>query len=94
MASTSGWNSSLNLGAPGNLQSGNNSSFFNIFPTGYISDSGAYAGEGETAIFWSSSLDESDTNLVWYRAVDNYSPNVTRSSIDLMWGFSVRFVKD
>mgnify|MGYP006103327873 FL=1 len=93
LASTSGWNTSENLGDPGNLQSGNNSSFFNVVPAGYLYNEG-YGGEGETAVFWSSSLNETDTNLVWFRAVDNYSPNVSRGSIDLMWGFSVRFVKD
>ena len=85
MASTSGWNSSLNLGDPGNLQSGNNSSFFNIFPTGYISDSGAYAGEGETAIFWSSSEDETDINLAWYLTLNSLNSNV------YTWFFLVLF---
>ena len=82
-----------NLGDPGNLQSGNNSSFFNVVPAGFLYDEG-YGGEGETAVFWSSSLDESNTNLVWFRAISNFSPNVSRESIDLIWGFSVRFVKD
>ena len=94
MASTSGWNSSLNLGDPGNLQSGNNSSFFNIFPTGYISDSGAYAGEGETAIFWSSSEDETDINLAWYLTLNSLNSNVYTGSVVKNHGFSVRFVKD
>ena len=93
MASTSGWNSSQNLGDPGNLQSGNNSSFFNAFPTGFITNVGEYGSEGETAIFWNSG-EESDTNLVWYRAMSNYSPNVTRGNLDKNWGCSVRFVKD
>ena len=94
MASTSGWNSSLNLGDPGNLQSGNNSSFFNIFPTGYISDSGAYAGEGETAIFWSSSEDETDINLAWYLTLNSLNSSVYTGSVVKNHGFSVRFVKD
>lgn len=94
MASTSGWDSSLNLGDPGNLQSGNNSSFFNIFPTGYITDSGAYAGEGETAIFWSSSEDETDINLAWYLTLNSYNSNVYTGSVVKNHGFSVRFVKD
>ena len=94
MASTSGWDSSLNLGDPGNLQSGNNSSFFNIFPAGYITDSGAYAGEGETAIFWSSSEDETDINLAWYLTLNSHNSNVYTGSVVKNHGFSVRFVKD
>ena len=35
MASTTGWNSSTDTGAPGNDQSLNNSSGFNAFPEGW-----------------------------------------------------------
>jgi uncharacterized protein (TIGR02145 family) len=54
MASTTGWNSSTNAGAVGNDQSLNNSSAFNAFPEGHRNSDGSFYGEGDFAIFWSS----------------------------------------
>ncbi|CAI8213762.1 MAG: Uncharacterised protein [Formosa sp. Hel1_33_131] len=51
MASTSGWNSATNIGAPGNNQSSNNSSGFNGFPEGFRSFNGSFNNEGYSAFF-------------------------------------------
>ena len=65
MASTTGWNSSPDLGAIGNDQSLNNSSGFNAFPEGYRKSNGTFANEGTSAVFWSST--ENYTNYAWFR---------------------------
>ena len=54
IASTTGWNTSTDLGAVGNDQSLNNSSGFNAFPEGNRDYNGSFNDEGFNAIFWSS----------------------------------------
>ena len=54
MASTTGWLSSTTLGTPGNNQSTNNSSGFNAYPKGWRYGFGGFGGEGDTAVFWST----------------------------------------
>ena len=54
MASTTGWNTSTDLGAIGNDQNLNNSSGFNAFPEGSRSFYGSFYSEGSNAFFWSS----------------------------------------
>ena len=96
MASTTGWNSSTNTGAPGNNQSTNNSSGFNAFPEG--SRSGYYGGfifEGDSVSFWCSN--EPSSSNAWDRVLSSYSGTLNRHSFDLYSkqnGFSVRFVRD
>ena len=65
MASTTGWNSSTDSGAPGNDQSLNNSSGFNAFPEGYRTLV-IRSHEGYSAIFWSSTEYNSDNAMVRY----------------------------
>jgi uncharacterized protein (TIGR02145 family) len=93
MASTTGWNSSADPGAPGNDQSLNNSSGFKAFPEGYR---GYYLGsfyyEGDDAVFWSST--EASANYAWTQTLfSNYS-NLSRGNNYKRSGISVRFVRD
>ena len=92
MASTTGWNSSTNTGAPGNDQSLNNSSGFNAFPEGYRFNNGSFGWEDVNTLFWAST--ESSVNKAWFR--DMYT---NYSFLDMYfnhkdYGISVRFVRD
>ena len=97
MASTTGWNFSTVLGAPGNDQSLNNSSGFNAFAEGYRYGSGfgldgSFFNEGYITMFWSST--ETNTGYVWNRDLkfDNSTPTMDYHS--KLYGFSARFVRD
>ena len=94
MASITGWNSSTSTGVPGNDQSLNNSSGFNVFPDGVFYN-GEFFAEGDVAVFWSSTEFDSDNAYAWTR---NLSQNVTdlirQSEFLKRVGFSVRFVRD
>jgi uncharacterized protein (TIGR02145 family) len=92
MASTTGWNSFTSTGAIGNDQSLNNSSGFNAIPEGFRGNDGSFFNEGTTAIFWSST--ENDTDLAWIRSLDSVVSGLGRSNVSKQDGFSVRFVKD
>jgi uncharacterized protein (TIGR02145 family) len=92
MASTTGWNSSTDVGAIGNDQSLNNSSDFNAFPEGIRANYGSFIFEVTNAIFWSST--ENNTNDAWNRYLVNDSSNLNRSPFYKQSGFSVRFVRD
>jgi uncharacterized protein (TIGR02145 family) len=92
MASTTGWNSSTGLGAPGNEQSLNNDSGFNAFPEGFRYNDGSFFFEGFNAIFWSST--EYNTIVAWDRYLDSNGSNLFRYNNFKQNGFSVRFVRD
>ena len=92
MASTTGWNSSTDLGAIGNDQSLNNSSGFNAFPVGVRVDIGSFSNEGYFAVFWSST--EKNTNYVWQRNLGKDYSILYRGDSKKHLGFSVRFVRD
>ena len=92
MASTTGWISSTETGAIGNDQSLNNDSGFNAFPEGYRFTNGSFYDEGDNAIFWSST--EDDTNYPWSRNLKFNSSYLGRYYYDKRFGFSVRFVRD
>jgi uncharacterized protein (TIGR02145 family) len=92
MASTTGWNSSTEPGAPGNDQSLNNSSAFNAFPVGGRDLNGSFTVEGSNAFFWSST--EFNTYSAWYRCLYNSLSNLFRSNYSEQNGYSVRFVRD
>ena len=93
MASTTGWNSSTELGAIGNYQSLNNSSGFNAFPEGYRFNSGSFNDEGSNgAVFWSST--EGSTDNAWYRSLNDSLSYLYRYYYFKRGGFSVRFVRD
>ena len=92
MASTTGWISSIELGAIGNDQSLNNSSGFNAFPEGNRATNGSFNNEDGYAIFWSST--ENDTDNAWYRYLGYNSSYLDRNGTNKQYGFSVRFVRD
>ena len=93
MASTTGWNSSTQLGAPGNDQSLNNSSGFNAFPEGLRLSDGSFIDDGTSTIFWSST--ENNTDSAWNRGLGIYSfSSLDRTNYLKQDGFSVRFVRD
>ena len=93
MASTTGWNISTAVGAPGNDPGLNNSSNFNAFAEGRRTNNGPYKDEGQDAAFWSSS--SSGSNNVWIRYLSsNYSPLYRTNAYGKQNGFSVRFVRD
>jgi len=93
MASTTGWNSSTELGAIGNDQSLNNNSGFNAFPGGNRSIDGLFEGEGSGALFWSSSEFDSDNPFYW-GIFSNGSGAGIGYGESKQYGFSVRFVRD
>ena len=92
MASTTGWNSSTELGTIGNDQSLNNSSGFNAFPEGYRNNDGSFSDEGYLAVFWSST--EVNTYYAWLRFLNYGYSNLDRLNYYKHYGFSVRFVRD
>ena len=92
MASTTGWNSSTEPGAPGYNQSLNNSSGFNAFPEGYRSPSDLFQDEGGGAYFWCSTV-FSELNA-WYRYLGGDSSYLYGYGSDKRHGFSVRFVRN
>jgi len=90
MASRTEWNVSTVDGAPGNVQNYNNSSGFNAFPDGIITNS-QHLYLGETAIFSSNS--SADSNNAYFRAI-NTSGNASSTGSGLKTdGWSVRFIK-
>jgi len=92
MASTTGWYSSTDTGAIGNDQSLNNDSGFNAFPEGNRNSNGSFSTEGDNAVFWSST--ENNTNNAWNRILDSNYSDLYRYDYGKHLGFSVRFVRD
>ena len=90
MASTTGWNSSTELGAVGNDQSLNNDSGFNAFPEGSRDFNGSFCCN--SAFFWNST--EYNTNGAWARGLTNYYSILYGTSDNKRIGISVRFVRD
>ena len=93
MASTTGWNSSTELGAIGNDQSLNNNSGFNAFPGGNRSSDGLFEGEGSSAPFWSSTEFDSDNPFYWSISSIGSGAGIGYGE-SKQYGFSVRFVRD
>ena len=78
MASNTGWNSTTNVGVPGNDQSPNNSSGFNAYPDGGRSQNGSFFSEGSLADFWSST---EDNGGAWDRYMLNYNKPLLQALI-------------
>jgi uncharacterized protein (TIGR02145 family) len=94
MASTTGWNSSTDLGAVGNDQSLNNDSEFNAVPEGYRNGiTSNFQEYGSLAIFWTSSENEDDVDA-WRRNLDWDSSALIKYGHWKTSGISVRFVRD
>jgi len=99
MASTTGWNSSTDLGAVGNDQSLNNSSGFNAFPEGGRQINGTFYAESAIAIFWSSSEEQNFISnpadgKSWGRLLNFIQGDLSYFYLYKYYGCSVRFVKD
>ena len=93
MASTTGWNSSTELGAIGNDQSTNNSSGFNAFPEGTRYNDGWFSHEGGYTFFWSST--EFNAIYAWNSILISNSTSLSRNNVNhKQMGDSVRFVRD
>jgi uncharacterized protein (TIGR02145 family) len=98
MASTTGWNTSTNAGAPGNDQGLNNSSGFNAFPEGFRVHVGQFYREGRDTLFWSStdySSFCSPSDCATNSNLSNETSNLIISNAGASGnGMSVRFVRD
>ena len=92
MASTTGWNTSTNTGEIGNDQSLNNDSEFNAVPEAYRINNGSFNFEGNIAIFWSST--ENNSNFAWNRSLSYNHSFLYRYNNVMRDGCSVRFVRD
>jgi uncharacterized protein (TIGR02145 family) len=93
MASVTSWDSSTNTGAVGNDQTLNNSSGFNGSPEGNrTSDGTTFTNEGNIAIFWSST--GNDSNLGWSRLLLSQTNYLLGYDRRKQGGYSVRFVRD
>tara|TARA_B100001093_G_scaffold141762_1_gene134266 strand:- start:83 stop:1369 length:1287 start_codon:yes stop_codon:yes gene_type:complete len=93
MASTTGWISSANDGAPGNDQSSNNSSGFNAFPEGGRDEDALFTYESDDTFFWSST-ESADTSRARGRGLYSGGVSPIGYSVIKQNGFSVRLVKD
>ena len=91
MASSTGWDSSTLVGAPGNDQSLNNSSGFNAFPVGRRNSDGSFSSEGLDLYFWSTG---GISNSAWYRNIRKNISMLVRNVASKHYGFSMRFVRD
>jgi uncharacterized protein (TIGR02145 family) len=93
MASTTGWDSSTEAGAPGNDQSLNNSSGFNAYAVGFLSIyDNLCIFEGDRALFWTSTENINGPRALY---VGNGSSSLFSDSLNQKSsGYSVRFVRD
>ena len=92
MASTTGWNSATEAGAPGNDQSLNNSSGFNAYPVGFLSIyDNLCIFEGDRALFWTSTenINGPQALQVFHTDSNLFSDGFNQKSS----GYSVRFVR-
>lgn len=78
------WNSP-NLGAT-------NESDFSAVPSGTYNLYGVFIGTGNRNYFWSSA--EENSSHAWYRLLGNDHSDIGRSTLDKLFGFSMRCVKD
>ena len=92
MASTSDWLNSTNTGAPGNNQSLNNSSNFNVLPHGYRNLNGVFYEESYDGIVWSSTVD--DPTHSWNRIIYSDQNSIIRNNGYSKSGSSVRLIND
>jgi uncharacterized protein (TIGR02145 family) len=92
LASTSGWTSSSNQGAPGNTDhpTFRNKSGFTTFPGGYRSWT-EYANLGQECHFWSSTTAMGEH---WNIRINYNFSDAPRTSGSASWGYSVRCLKD
>lgn len=94
LASISGWNSSTNMGATGNIdfQTYRNKSGFNAFPAGLRYEDGSCLGIGGRTYWWSST--ELWTKYAWRRGIDALNNSLLKDYELKNTGLSVRCVKN
>ena len=66
-----------------------NESGFNILPAGYRNIDGSFFSKGDTAYFWTNTLNRDEE--VWYVSLIYYISRITQNPL---FGYSVRFVKN
>ena len=92
LASTTGWGFSTNTCAIGNDWNSNNETGFSAFPAGCFY--GSSSSFGNSALFWSSSQDESYSYVAYLRSLPYNSAVIVRREDLKNLGFSVRCLRD
>jgi uncharacterized protein (TIGR02145 family) len=83
LKSKRGWNEKGN---------GNNSSGFNVLPTGDCNARGGFLGLGKSTSFWTATLD--GTSGAWHRHFDSTKDGINRYVNNVKIGLSCRCLKD
>jgi len=86
-----GYDAGLNMKAVGWWNNATDKYGFSALPGGILTSSGSFLDIFESALFWSST--EDNTYKAWWRYLDNYYSGSFRRSLDIS-GISVRCVKD
>ena len=94
LASTEGWNTSMESCAVGNGPSGNNATGFSAVPAGTCSSGSSFDGAGYFAYFWSATQDASNPNYAYYRYLLYYYAYMGRYYNYKHYGRSVRCLRD
>lgn len=63
-----------------------------IIPGGFRGDLATFSSVGESSVFWTS--DGVSTDKAIYRAININNPGITRGTYPVLWGASVRCIKD
>ena len=94
LASTSGWTSSTEIGAIGNIDypAKRDASGFAALPGGFRDNHGMCYLIGYTGYWWSSA--ESNSEHAWGRLMASSSSDIVRYDIIKKYGYSVRCIKD
>ena len=94
LCSQSGWYSSQITGTPGNDQSLNNSSGFNVTPSGFRSSNGAFTTNSTLSRLWSSSEYDLVSPTAWQMDLVYENPYFGVAHYSKTYGCSVRFVRN
>jgi uncharacterized protein (TIGR02145 family) len=95
MASATGWDNSVQEGAPGNsdYDGYRNKSGFSALPSGYHAyEDGTFVRIGGFGYWWGST--QYDTDNAWERVLTYYGSSVYRRRFNKETGFSVRCLRD
>ena len=63
-----------------------------VIPGGYRGDLATFSGVGESSVFWTSGKVSSDKAI--YRAININKPEIIRGIYPVLWGASVRCIKN
>ncbi|MBN1601037.1 MAG: InlB B-repeat-containing protein [Chitinispirillaceae bacterium] len=96
LAARTDWAESEFEGTPGNWLPTNNRTGFTGIPSGYRYDYlGMFQNRGYSAIWWTSTSDETATTKAYSCNLDNKTENLgINNSIDIGCGLSIRLIKD